>query len=325
MSTIYDRDVTSRERFHRVMAGQPVDRPPLWDDGIREDVMDKWAALGHPVATLDDFIIDRREQLSPNIYHREFDLCGDSERHPDTPPDDPRRLAENWRELAGRPDDRDYVLGLGVSEGLFLTLGVQAWDSLSRLLYRMADHPALTALTMQRAAEFTIEVIDQVLIEAEPDYILFSEPIASNTAPVVGPATFAEMCGAAYSSIITHARERGVRWVILQSYGNAAPLIGPALSMGVDAYWGGDTEAGSTRYLDLRGQYGTRLALIGGIDIGLLATDSITMDKALSRTVPRLLADGRYVPLLDGRVRGTVAWEKYVHYRRTLESIVLSV
>jgi len=323
-SVSYDFAVTSRERFHRVMAGEPVDRPPLWDDGIRDDVREAWATQGYPSdrALDDEFLIDRREQLNPNIYHREFDLCGDSDRHSDLPANDPRRYPDDWSKLTDNPDGRDYVVGLRVAEGLFLTLGVHAWDSLARLLYKITDHPSLATRTMGQAAEFTIRVVDRALDEVKPDYIVFSEPIASNSAPVVSPATFTAMCSAAYSRIVEHARRRGVRWVILQSYGNAKPLIGTAMAMGINAYWGGDTEAGSTRYLDLRKSHGTDLALVGGIDVGLLERDVQAAEAAIRETVSRLLAGGRYLPMLDGRVRSHVTFHAYANYRRTLQSLV---
>jgi hypothetical protein len=38
--------------------------------------------------------------------------------------------------------------------------------------------------------------------------------------------------------------------------------------------------------------------------------------------VPPLLADGGYIPMLDGRVRADVPFENYRYYKRLLEKII---
>ena len=39
------------------------------------------------------------------------------------------------------------------------------------------------------------------------------------------------------------------------------------------------------------------------------------------RKVPRLLEQGGYAPLLDGRVRENVPWDNYCYYRELLERL----
>ena len=90
--------------------------------------------------------------------------------------------------------------------------------------------------------------------------------------------------------------------------------------MGMDAYWGGDVALGHTPYPELRRRFGRKLALIGGIDAGLLEDDTRTLDAEIRRLVAPLVADGRYIPLLDGRVRSYVSFERYRAYRYALVS-----
>lgn len=318
--------MTSRERFHRTMAGEGVDRPPLWGDGLREDVREAWESQGYPLDRdpMEDFGIERREQVQPEILHSDFDLLGAGS---DTPqlnlqPDDPRRYPAHWSEIVDEYRTRDYVVGLRVSRGLFQTLGVRGWDSLLHLLYEVADNLDAVARNMMKAAEFALEVLQRALDDVQPDYLLFSEPIASNTVPLVGPAVFRGACSAAYSHIVKHARRCGVRWAVFQSYGHVTPLLDEAIAMGMNAYWGGDTLLGSTPYPGLRRRFGSEFALIGGIDVGLLGADVHTTTAEMRRIIPPLIRTGRYIPLLDGRVRSSVTYKNYAHYRRTLASLV---
>ncbi len=324
--TVSGKLVTSRERFHRTMAGQDVDRPPLWGDGLRREVREGWATQGYPLNRdpEKDFAIERREQVQPDILHREYDLTGGDFDDPqlDLQPDDPHRYPDDWSQMAGEFRIRDYVVGLRVSRGLFQTLGVRGWDSLSQLLYRVADDPDGVARYMLKAAKFALEVLQRALDEVQPDYILFSEPIASNAAPVVGPATFRGACAGAYAHIIQQARRCGVRWAIFESYGHVGPILTEAMAMGMDAYWGRDTVLGSVPYRSLRKRFGHRLALIGGIDVGLLQADIRTAADEMRRIIPPLVKSGRYIPLLDGRVRSYMRYKNYAHYRRTLVSLV---
>ncbi len=321
--------MTSRERFLRTIAGEPVDRPPLWSEGIREDVRAEWAKTGYPLdRDLDaDFDIEPREQVQPEILHRDFrivDRVSDSVEL-DLDADDLVRYPNDWSELVRRCGDRDFTAGLRVSRGIFQILGVGSWASLSPLLVTIADEPDRVRKVMDDWAQFALQVLERAFDEINFDYVLFSEPIASNSAPVIGPRAFTQTCGEAYTRILEHARRRGVRWAIFQSYGHLTPLIGEAIRMGMDAYWGGDVALGRTPYPELRRKFGRKLALIGGIDAGLLEDDTRTLGAEIRRLVAPLVADGRYIPLLDGRVRSYVPFERYRGYRYALVSVIESL
>ncbi len=321
--------MTSRERFLRTMAGEPADRPPLWSEGIREDVRAEWAKAGYPLdRDLDaDFDIEPREQIQPEILHRDYRIVDrDSESAElDLVADDLARYPSDWNELVQRCQNRDFTAGLRVSRGIFQILGVGAWSSLSPLLVTIADEPDHVRKTMDDWSRFALQVLERAFDEIDFDYVLFSEPIASNSAPVIGPQAFARTCGEAYTRVLRYARRRGVRWAVFQSYGHLTPLLGEAVRMGMDAYWGGDVALGRTPYPELRQRFGRELALIGGIDAGLLEDDTRTLDTEIRRLVTPLVADGRYIPLLDGRVRSYVSFERYRAYRYALVGVMESL
>lgn len=321
--------MTSRERFLRTMAGESVDRPPLWSEGIREDVRAEWAKAGYSLdRDLDaDFNIEPREQIQLEIFHRDFRIVdrGTDSAELDLAADDLARYPDDWCHLVRRCQDRDFTAGLRVSRGIFQILGVGSWSSLSPLLIAIADEPDRVRKTMDDWARFTLRVLERAFDEIDFDYVLFSEPIASNSAPVIGPQAFTRTCGEAYTRILDYARKRGVRWAMFQSYGHLTPLIGEAVRMGMDAYWGGDVALGRTPYPEIRRRFGRELALIGGIDAGMLEDDTRTLETEIRRLVTPLVADGRYIPLLDGRVRSYVSFERYRAYRQALFGVIESI
>jgi uroporphyrinogen decarboxylase len=72
-------------------------------------------------------------------------------------------------------------------------------------------------------------------------------------------------------------------------------------------------------YRDLRREFGRDLRLIGGIDLDVLRCDKDAIRREVEEKVPALLADGGYIPMLDGRVRADIPFESYCYYKRLLE------
>jgi uroporphyrinogen decarboxylase len=72
-------------------------------------------------------------------------------------------------------------------------------------------------------------------------------------------------------------------------------------------------------YRDLRRKFGRDLRLIGGIDLDALRHDKESIRREVEEKVPHLVADGGYIPLVDGRIRQDVLFDNYVYYRRLLE------
>ncbi len=313
-------EMSSRERFLRTLAREPVDRPALWDEGIREDVREEWAKQGCPVdRDLDkEFSVDRRELVQPDMRNPRFfirDHGDEEDRALDA--DDRARYPDDWPAQVRTYRDRDFSVGLRISRGLFLTLGVEDWRTLRPVLLALADEPRRAASLMEGAACFAAKVLERAYEEVSFDYVLLSEPIASNYAPVVGPWTFRAACEGAYRFVIAQARTRGIRWVIFQSYGNTTALVPEAMAIGCNVYWAGDVRLTRTSYADLRRRH-PALGLIGGIDVDLLPRDTAAIRREVRRIVPPLVRQGAYLPLLDGRVRTYVRFDHYAAYRSAL-------
>ena len=316
--------MTSRERFLGTLAGRPVDRPPLWEEGIREDVIEAWKSQGAPDmgALRDEFAYDQRVLIQPEIRSPRFNILPTDTDSDDPPADDPARYPDDWADIVAACHCRDFPVGLRVSRGLLLTLGVGEWKTLKPVLLALADEPDRAAHLMKEAARFALEVFERAFDDITFDYAILSEPIAGASGPVVGPWTFRRICTGACCMLIEALRQRGVRHIIMQSYGNPLPLLPEAVRMGCTAVWIGETTNTATDVASVRAKVGTGVGIIGGIRPEVLALGESDMARRLRSELGPALHAGRYLPLLDGRVRSDVPFERYRTYRRTLVQVV---
>ena len=113
--------MNERERFYRLFRGEPVDRPPLLDEGVRDEVIAQWRSQGMPPdqTHLEIFNLSPHENTGPDIrfhpdyfgkimslsardYRRAFNISSD-------------RFPENWKETVKRLKHRDHIVCIWAS------------------------------------------------------------------------------------------------------------------------------------------------------------------------------------------------------------------
>ena len=321
--------MTDRERFRETMRGGVPDRVPYFEEGLREAVLERWHEQGlAPDADLAEiFHTDRRERLPVNLeplpalkrWPRSRRGLAALRRR--LRADDPRRLPEDWDERAVRWRTRDHVLEFQLHRGFFLSMGVGDWRRFAEVICLIKDAPALLREMMDIVGEFTARLAERVLDEVEVDFVSFSEPIGGNEGPVISPAQYREFVLSSYAPALEVVRARGVETVCFTTYANAQALIPSVLDAGFNCLWACEVNTGAMDYRALRREFGRELRLIGGIDLDTLLLGKEAIRAEILQKVPPLLAQGRYVPLADGRVRANVPFENYAYYRRLLEEV----
>ena len=320
--------MTARERFLAVMRGGPVDRPPLWEEGIQEETLSAWRAQGYDGPGLEDpeavarhFRFDRRDMAEIDFYPRPGGDAGDLERLAGRYLPSPERLPRDWPARTRKWAARDYPLGMTVSRGLLQSLGAGDWTTLTHALYALADTPAAVERIMGSLADMVEAMLAETRSAVDLDFILFSEPIASFHGPVVSPAHYRRFCLPAYRRMADAARAAGVHAIVVSTYGAVEPLIPVWLDLGVDALWCHHAAAAAMDYHALRQRFGPELRLIGAIDSRALLATREGIDQAVSAVAP-LLEGGGFLPLLDDRVRSHVPYDAYCYYRQRLVELV---
>jgi hypothetical protein len=322
--------MNERERFRRLLCGQPVDRPPLLEEGVRDDVIERWRTQGLPPGKthLDVFGLTPHENIGPDLsFHPDY-----SGRIMSLSPREyrrafavsRRRFPEDWRTTVRRLENRDHIVCIWASRGFFQALGVEDWPTLKQVLWAVIRDPKMVRHRMEMYADFCARMLEATLREVEPEFIYLSEPISDNKGPLISPAMFEDFAIPVYKRVVAVARAHGCEHILVSTYGNTARLFPSMIKAGVTMLWIAEAaEVPELDYRNLRQTYGPHLGLIGGIPLSLLRSESPEQlkDRLFQIVVP-LMQSGPYIPLAGGRIRDDISWEVYRCYRELLAQIV---
>jgi len=323
--------VNSRQRFLAILHGEQPDHPPLFLEGIREDVLSSWCTQGMPPNTdlQQLFHYDQFEQLDPDVYPRPA-IADWSTPHKLLPllrqrldPDDPRRLPEDWSNLVKGWKERQHPLFLRLHPGLLLSLGIEEWRSFAPALLRLVDQPDFVHQIMTIQADFAARLLEKVLHQVDLDGVIFSEPIAGNHGALISAHMYRTFALQSYTPIFEVLRAHQVPAVIWRSYANPTNLLSEVTQYPFNALWLCETPPGALPPARQRALVGPDVTLIGGIDSDVLRQTHQAIRQAVADVQP-LVAQGRFIPLADGRVRANVPYENYLFYRRALENVFLT-
>lgn len=321
--------MNSRDRFINTLAYKNSDRPPLFEDGIRDEVLRIWRSQGMKRnAKLEAlFTFDHREEIEPELEpspvpgHWPKTQRGLENLSSRMDPDDPHRLPDDWKERVKKWKTRDYPLILRVHRGYFLSLGVHGWHRFTDAIELLVDDPHLVTAWMDMYAKFSTRLAEKILLDVDVDAVLFSEPIGGNHGPLISPAMYASFVLNSYQPILDVLRRHGLSTIIYRTYANTRALLPLVFKAGFNCLWACETNPQTMDYVGLRQVFGKDLRLIGGIDSDSLRQGQVNIQRSVMETVPQLLEQGGYIPLADGRVREDVSFDNYIYYRKLLESV----
>lgn len=325
--------MNSRERFKETMRyGQP-DRVPYFEEGIREDVLRIWREQGMPadvpLSTL--FQTDMQEELAPEIEPRPYPKKWPTKKselrilRERLDPTDPARLPADWSQRVSSWRNRDHVLMIRVNHGIFQTLGINDWRRFSEVIYLLKDDPYFVREAMEIQSEFVVGLLERILDEVDVDAAIFSEPIGGNSGPLISPQMYEDLALNSYEPILKTLREHGIETIIFRTYANSRILIPSIMKRGFNCLWACEVNVEAMDYRSIRQEYGRDLRLIGGIDLDSLLDGREAIRREIEDKVPALIAQGGYIPLADGRVRGDVPFERYIYYRQLLRDLIAGV
>lgn len=322
--------MNERERFRRLFMGEPVDRPPLLEEGIRDEVLDEWRKQGLPPdrSHLEIFGLTPHENVGANLryvsdyYGRILDLSVREYRCAFS--DSSARFPEDWKKTVKRLENRSHIVSIWACRGFFQALGVGDWPTLERALVETITHRDKIRSRLEIYGDFCAQMLEIALGDVDPEFIYLSEPISDNKGPLISPAMFQDFMIPVYERIIAVARKHGCERILVSTYGNSALVFPALIEAGVTMLWVSEVpELPELDYRALRSRFGPQLGLIGGIPMSLLRTKSSErILEELRGIVPPLLKSGGYIPLAGGRVRKEVTWEAYRRYREALAEIM---
>lgn len=223
----------------------------------------------------------------------------------------PGRLPPDWDERVAGWRERDYVLGIDLYHGLYMTL--RQWLGPEQLLYAFYDQPGLVREMLSFYTAFLCDVLGRVLRDVQPDFVSFSEDMAYKSGPFISPAMFCEFMQPHYARIASLIHGAGTDIFMIDSDGNPSALVPPMLDAGINGLHPNEVAAGMD-VLDLRSQYGRNLLLWCGLDKRALAAGRKAIEKEVRAKLPPMLAGGGYIPQVDHSVPPDVSYDDFRFY-----------
>jgi len=234
-------------------------------------------------------------------------------------PDDPARLAGDWREKCAAWAEEGYPIQLGwyPDTGVF---GPYRWllgdeDGLIALV----AEPDLAHEIMDHLTSLYLTVFEKVVKEVRVDVIHLWEDMCYRAGPLISPRAWERFMGPNYRRIKSFADRHGIPVISVDTDGNPDLITPPMIRSGVNWLYPMEVAAGC----DINAwqvKYPT-LGMMGGVDKRVLALGPEAIDAELARLKPAV-ERGRYIPELDHLVPDDVSWENYCHYARMLKRLV---
>jgi uroporphyrinogen-III decarboxylase len=278
---------------------------------------------GPPVTTYEDADVRvQRDHLG-----RTLKLCKSVGTVP-LPTDFPLKTADDWLRLnplfefgerridwqaveAARTLQRQGVLVVGRIPG--------GWDIARELMgeeracLAYYDQPELMHDILDTLGQTAESVFERLTERITVDQLFVHEDMAGKSGPLIGPAQVREFITPYYRRAWDVVSSRGTRLFNLDSDGNVGPILEALMEGGVNAMHPIEPAAGMDM-VALRRQYGSRLALLGGIDKFVLRRSREEIRQELEYKMQPLMQRGGTVFGLDHRIPNGTPLENYRYY-----------
>jgi len=235
--------------------------------------------------------------------------------------DSPVRYPGDWADLVRGYEGRDYPLALTQLGGFGLYSMLRRWMGTEGACTIFYDDPPLAEEMLEFLTDFFIQLTGRALREVDVDWYNCFEDFAFKTGPLVSPAIYKRFLLPRYRRITEHLRRNGVDVISLDSDGNFEVLLPMIIEAGFNHTLPLEQAAGMDA-VKIRKEYGTAMALLGGIDKREIAKGKREIEEELRRQVPFLLETGGFVPTIDHAVPPDISYENFLYYLRLKNQMI---
>ncbi|MHC4985412.1 MAG: uroporphyrinogen decarboxylase family protein [Planctomycetota bacterium] len=220
------------------------------------------------------------------------------------------RLAADWRKVAADylADGRAIMVDI---PGAFSVPRDLMGDEAVCLAYY--DQPELIRDMIDTFCDTACRVLDAVSREVQVDILFVHEDMAGKSGPLAGPEQIHDLFAPYYRKVWDMLGDRGARLFEQDSDGDMRPVIDAFLDAGINVMFPCEPAAGMD-IVQLREQYGRRLAFSGGIDKHVLRRSREEIVAELEYKIPPMVATGGCVLGLDHRIPNGTPLANYRFY-----------
>ena len=243
--------------------------------------------LDHPVETMDDWI-----KIRPHYGFSE------------------ERFTPGWIEETLRMRELGYVISVSIPGGFDEPRQLLGEAVLCEGYYLQ---PEMVNDMLETIGHTAVRVLDRVSEAVPIDQISVHEDMAGKSGPLIGPRQVTEFIKPYYRRIWNLLKPRGARLFSQDSDGDMNSVIPAFLDAGINLMYPNEPAAGMD-IVKIREQYGSRLALMGGIDKHVLRRSKNEILAELEYKIPPMVKTGGCVLGLDHRIPNGTPLESYRFY-----------
>ena len=348
--------MTSKERIRLALEHKEADRIPMRDsfwgttiqrwrqEGLPEGEspdgyfgFDGMASIGVDISfqvpggvieETDDYVISKSSWgvVSKNMKH-----TTSAPQHIDFLVKDRKSWEENKERLAYNESRVNFDQALAIfkntqESNTFLNyggggLGFDIWQNVvgvRNILIGMKDDPEWVKELYLANVDLHITLVEELMARGiKFDGAYFTDDLGYVNGPFFSPAMYREQLFPAHKKLCDFLNSRGIK-VILHSCGGVRPLVPMFVSAGFACLDPLEVKAGMN-LIELKKNFGDKLAFIGGIDVRAMAhPNPAVIEKEIREKITLAKQGGGYIFHSDHSVPDNVSFQQY---QRTIELV----
>ena len=322
--------MTNKERFHRIMNFEPVDRLLMieWATWWTKTI-ESWQEQGLCVELIDDMSFNESLQTMMGLdlhqqswisfltdktpkpkYFGGPIISSEAEYEGILPTLYPDKIdVSKFIRFKKRSDSGEAITWLTL-DGFFL--GPRQLLGIEPHLYAFYDQPELMHRINRDITEFSLRVIDEVCRVMTPDFMTIAEDMSYNNGPMLSEELFDKFMLPYYDVIVPELKRRGIR-VLIDSDGDITRALPWFARAGIEGILPLERQAG----VDLQKLREThpKMLFIGHYDKMVMPKGEQAMRAEFERLIPTMVQGG-FLPSVDHQTPPGVTLENYRIYLR---------
>ncbi len=228
------------------------------------------------------------------------------------------RFMPGWEETARQHLAAGRVVSVSIPGG-FDELRELMGDAEACMAF--LSQPELVDDVLGTIADTAYRVLDRVSAAVRVDQLMVHEDFAGKSGPLIGPRQMRRFIVPYYRRAWDLLASRGARLFWIDSDGDIAPILPDLIDGGINVIFPVEP-VGRMDMVQLRQEYGTQLAFIGGLDKHVLRRSRAEIRAELEYKIPPMVASGGCMLGLDHRIPNGTPLEAYRYYVKTAWEIL---
>lgn len=215
---------------------------------------------------------------------------------------------KNWLEACKREREKGKFVHFSAAMGYDKTQGFVGSE---RLLIAMAEEPDWAKDMFDTSVQLIIDAAEEMMARGfEFDGAFLFDDMGYRNASLFSPRMYRELLKPAHTRVCDFFHSRGLK-VILHSCGCVKGLVPDLIEAGFDCLQPLEVKAGMD-LIELKKQYGDRLAFMGGIDVRKMShPDPSVIEEEIRTKISFAKQGGGYIYHSDHSVPDDVSFQQY--------------